>query len=137
MRSAMAISLAIRSSSGSAAQDLNASRALATASSTNATVPSGHAATTLSSTGLRTLKVLLMAAALPPIVNEKPMISTSEVIAQLQTVSPGWSVDTLIAANETGDVRIVQPVPLVSGVLDERVALPAMIETAESNTSVD
>src|SRR3954468_21268739 len=127
MRSAMAISLATRSASGSAAQDLNAARALATASSTNATVPCGHAATTLSSTGLRTLNVVLVAAALPAIVNEKSMISTSKVIAQLQAVFPGWSVDTLVAANESREVQIVQTVPLVSGVLDERVDLPAVI----------
>src|SRR4051812_17823933 len=137
MRSAMAISLAIRSPSGSAAQDLNASRALATASSTNATVPCGHAATTLSSTGLRTLNVLLVAAALPPIVNEKSMISTSEVIAQLQAVFPGRSVDTLIAANEAREVQIVQPVPLVSGVLDERIHLPTVVQTTKPNTRVD
>src|SRR3954469_22388411 len=97
----MAINLLTRSASGSAAQALNAWRALATASSTSATVPSGHAATTLSSTGFRTLNVLLVAAALPPIVNAKPvMISTSEVVSQLQAIFPWRSVDTLIAADE-------------------------------------
>src|SRR5256885_16445477 len=133
MRSAIAISLATRASSGSAAHDLNASFALATASSTNATVPSGHAATTLSSTGLRTLNVLLVAAALPPIVNEKSMVSTSEVVAQLQAVFPWWRVDTLIAANEARQVQIVQPVPLVSGVLTERIDLPAVAQAPKPN----
>src|SRR3954463_8890256 len=137
MRSAMAISLATRASSGSAAHDLNASCALATASSTNATVPSGHAATTLSSTGLRTLNVLPVAAALPPIVNEKPMISTSEMVAQLQAVFSWWRVDPLIAPNEARQVQIVQPVPLVSGVLDERIDLPPVVQTSKPNTRID
>src|SRR4051812_38918414 len=117
----MAINLLTRSASGSAAQALNALRALATASSTSSTVPSGQAATTLSSTGFNTLKVLPVAAALPPIVNEKPlMMSSSEVISQLQPVFARWSVDSLIAADEAREVEVVEPIPLVSGVLDER-----------------
>src|SRR3954465_14753685 len=115
MRSAIAINLPTRSASGSAAQPLNALRALATASSTSAGVPSGQAATTLSSTGFRTLNVLPVAAALPPIVNEKPvMMSSSEVISQLQPVFARWSVDSLIAADETREIQVVEPVPLVS-----------------------
>jgi len=43
--------------------------ALCTASSTSAGVPSGQAATTVSSAGFSTLKVLVVVTGLPPIVN--------------------------------------------------------------------
>src|SRR5579872_1126221 len=68
MRSATASSLATRSASGTAAQDGNASRALATALSTSSTVPSGQAATMLSSAGFKTLNVFDVVTALPPMV---------------------------------------------------------------------
>src|SRR5205814_10364441 len=65
------------------------------------------------------------------------MMSSSEVISQLQPVFARWSVDSLIAADETGEIQVVEPVPLVSRVLDERIDLPPVIEAAESNTRVD
>src|ERR1700733_7915334 len=82
MRSATALSFATRSASGTADHERKARRAAATAVSINWVVPSGQAATTVSSAGFSTLKVVVVGAGLPSIVR------LNAVMAGLLTTGP-------------------------------------------------
>src|SRR5580692_12311279 len=114
MRSATALSLATRSASGTADHCGKARRAAAIAASTSWVVPSGQEATTVSSAGLRTSKVLAVGADLPSMVSAKAVISFS--ISGAPLVAEGGAegarrpVDTLVDAEEPGQVQVVNAV---------------------------
>src|SRR6202048_1659554 len=65
------------------------------------------------------------------------MVSSSKMVAKLQAILAWWRVHTLIDADETCQVEVVDPVPLVRGILDEGVDLPAAVRAAETYAGVD
>src|ERR1700722_3343856 len=131
MRSAMALSLATRSASGNADHFGKARRAAAIAASTSWVVPCGQAATTVSSAGLRTSKVVAVGAGLPSMVSVKAVMSFSisgaPLVAKGRAEGAWRPVDTLVDAEEPGQVQVVNAVVAVGQVIHVSREVPMAV----------